>query len=120
MRTERVEAALALIATVDAASLSLKALVDRIELVSTSPQETRQILDTATRRGLIDRDGAEIAVRDRSTAPAFEPAVVRRVGAYRCRRCGRRLTTGHFIAVGTAEVGPFGATCVDRVLSGRP
>jgi hypothetical protein len=117
---ERREAALALIAALETDTLSLKQLVDRIELISSSPQETRAILDAATRRGLIARDGAQIAVRDRSVAPALAPAVIRRAGSYRCRRCGRQLSEGHFIQLAAGEVGPFGATCVERVLSGPP
>ena len=119
-RDDRISVALALIAALETQTLSLKQLVDRIELISSSPQETRAILDAATRRGLIARDGSQIAIRDRSVAPALTPAVIRRAGSYRCRRCGRRLSEGHFIQLPDGEVGPFGATCVDRVLSGPP
>jgi hypothetical protein len=119
-RDDRIARAMALIAALEPATLSLKQLVDRIELISSSPQETRAILDAATRRGLIARDGSQIAIRDRSVAPALTPAVIRRAGSYRCRRCGRRLSEGHFIQLPDGEVGPFGATCVDRVLSGPP
>ena len=119
-RDDRTARALALIAAVETEMLSLKQLVDRIELISSSPQETRAILDAATRRGLIDRDGAQIALRDRSVAPAVTPEVIVRAGDFECRRCGRQLAEGHFIILAGGEVGPFGATCVARVLSGRP
>ena len=115
---DRIARALALIASLEPEALSLKQLVDRIELISSSPQETRAILDAATRRGLIARDGAQIAIRDRSVAPAVAPEVVVRAGSYRCRRCGRQLAEGHFITLPGGEVGPFGPQCVDRVLSG--
>jgi predicted GTPase len=75
-RDEQIARALALIAALETQTLSLKQLVDRIELVSNSPQETRAILDAATRRGIIDRDGSQIAIRDRSVAPAVAPEVV--------------------------------------------
>ena len=117
---ERTARALALIAALETQTLSLKQLVDRIELISSSPQETRAILDAATRQGLIDRDGSQIAIRDRSVAPALSPDVVVRAGDFECRRCGRQLAEGHFITLAGGEVGPFGATCVARVLSGRP
>ena len=119
-RDEQIARALALIAALETETLSLKQLVDRIELISSSPQETRAILDAATRRGLIDRDGSQIAIRDRSVAPAMSPDVVVRAGDFECRRCGRQLSEGHFITLAAGEVGPFGATCVARVLSGPP
>jgi hypothetical protein len=115
-RTERVELALDLLAHLETDELPLADLVDRIETVTTDPSLTREILDTAETRGIIDRDGARVRTRRGGTFVRFESQVVAREGEFDCRRCGASLSTGHFVRFDAGELGPFGSSCVRKVL----
>lgn len=108
--------ALDLIEHLEADELSLAAVIDRIETVTTSPSLTREILDTAEKRGLIDRDGARIQTRTGGSFVRFESHVVVRDGEFECRRCGAGLSTGHFIRFESGELGPFGSSCIRKVV----
>jgi hypothetical protein len=115
-RRETVELGCALIEHVECDELALSDLVDRIETVTTDPALTREILDAAEVRGLIDRDGARIHTRTGGTFVRFDSQVVRREGDFECRRCGASLSTGHFVQFDAGELGPFGSSCVRKVL----
>jgi hypothetical protein len=93
----------------------LSELVDRLEAVTTDPAVTREILDTAETRGLIERDGARVRTRTDGTVVRFESRVVVREGDFDCRRCGAGVTAGHFVRLDTGELGPFGSSCVRKV-----
>jgi hypothetical protein len=94
--------------------VSLAGAIDRIETVTTDPALTREILDTAEMRGVIDREDG--LVRSRSGAfVSFESDVVRREGEFTCRRCGASISTGHFVRFDAGEHGPFGSSCVRKV-----
>jgi hypothetical protein len=94
--------------------VSLAGAIDRIETVTTDPALTREILDTAEMRGIIDREDG--LVRSRSGAfVSFESDVVRREGEFTCRRCGASISTGHFVRFDAGEHGPFGSSCVRKV-----
>ena len=92
-----VELGVALLERLEQKELSVAEAVDRIELVTTDPALTREILDTAETRGVIERD-----VRTRE-------------GEFTCRRCEASLSTGHFIKLDAGELGPFGSTCIRKV-----
>ncbi|MEF8779335.1 MAG: DUF5830 family protein [Haloferacaceae archaeon] len=118
-RTERErkkELALELIENLEAEELSVSAVVDRIETITTSPSLTREILDAADRRGLIERSDGRIRIRRGGTFVRFESQVVTREGEFDCRRCGASLSTGHFVKFDGGELGPFGSSCVRKVL----
>lgn len=115
-RTERVELGVALLTHLESESISLPEAVDRIETITTNPALTRTILDTADRRGVINRDDGRIRVRRGGTFVRFDEDIVRRRGDYECRRCGAGLETGHFIRFESGELGPFGPECVRHVL----
>ncbi|MGQ4554886.1 DUF5830 family protein [Halobellus sp. GM3] len=115
-RSARVELGVDLLAHVEVESLSLSEAVDRIETVTTDPALTREILDTAELRGVIDREGGRLLTRRGGTFVRFDRQVVRREGDYQCRRCGASLSTGHFVRFESGELGPFGPSCVRRVL----
>lgn len=115
-RAERVELGVALLAHLERESLPLPDAVDRIETITTNPSLTRKVLDTADRRGIIDRGDGRIRVRRSGTFVRFDEAVVRRQGDYECRRCGAGLDTGHFVQFAAGELGPFGPECVRSVL----
>jgi hypothetical protein len=112
---DRVELALDLIAHLEHDELPLSAVVDRIETVTSDPALTREILDTAELRGLVERDGARIRTRTGGTFVRFESQVVTKEGDFDCRRCGASLSTGHFIRFESGELGPFGSSCVRKV-----
>ena len=115
-RDDRIELALDLLAHLETEELALADVVDRIETVTTDPSLTREILDTAETRGIIDRDGARVRTRRGGTFVRFESQVVAREGEFDCRRCGASLSTGHFVRFDAGELGPFGSSCVRKVL----
>jgi hypothetical protein len=114
-REERIEVALDLIAHLEHEELALSAVVDRIETVTSDPALTREILDTAEMRGLIDRDGARVQTRTGGTFVRFESQVVTREGEFDCRRCGTSISTGHYVRFESGELGPFGSSCIRKV-----
>lgn len=115
-REETVELGVELLAHVEADELPLAEAMDRIETVTTDPALTREILDTAEVRGVIDREDARVRVRRTGTFVRFDAQVVRREGEFECRRCGAGITTGHFVRFDAGELGPFGSSCVRKVL----
>lgn len=114
-REGRVELALELLAHLECAELSVSEAVDRIETVTTEPTLTREILDEAEKRGLVERENGRLHTRRGGTFVRFESQVVRREGDFECRRCGAGLSTGHFIRFDAGELGPFGSSCVRKV-----
>lgn len=95
-------------------SLSLSEAVDRIETITTDPHRTREILDTAERRGIIARDNGIIRPQHGAFV-RFESEVITKEGDFSCRRCGAGLSTGHFIRLESGELGPFGSSCIRKV-----
>ena len=115
-RDDRIALALDLLAHLETDELPLSEVVDRIETVTTDPALTREILDTAELRGIIERDGARVQTRRGGTFVRFESQVVVREGDFDCQRCGTGLSTGHFVRFDAGELGPFGSSCVRKVL----
>jgi predicted methyltransferase len=114
---DRVELALDLLAALEHDALPLSATVDRIETVTTDPTLVRAILDEAELRGLIERDDGRVRMRrEGGSFVRFERQVVEREGDFDCRRCGAPLSTGHFVQFESGELGPFGSSCVRKVL----
>jgi formamidopyrimidine-DNA glycosylase len=111
--TDDVELGVELLAHLES-RVTVKEAVDRIEALTTDPHRTREILDTAEKRGVVEREDAVL----RPTGGAyvsFESDVVRREGEFTCRRCGTTISTGHFILFDAGEHGPFGSSCVRKV-----
>lgn len=115
-REQRIELALELLAHLEHEELSLPAVVDRIETVTTEPTLTRTILDEAEKRGILDRTDGRLRTRRGGTFVRFESQVIEREGDFECRRCGAGLSTGHFVRFEAGELGPFGSSCVRKVL----
>ncbi|MDL0122312.1 DUF5830 family protein [Halobacterium salinarum] len=115
--TDRVAVGVELLAALEFESLSMADAVDRIEAVTTNPRTTRAILDAAEQRGLIERDAGRIYPQGGGHVD-FDADVIRKDGAFSCRRCGCSLSTGHFIQFDAGEVGPFGSSCI-RIVTGR-
>lgn len=94
--------------------VSLPEAIDRIEAITTDPALTRRILDTAERRGAIEREDG-IITPERGSFVRFGSEVVTKEGEFACRRCGAGLSTGYFIEFDAGELGPFGSSCIRRV-----
>lgn len=90
--------------------------LDRIELVTTSPQRQREILDEAVERGVVERSEGTVRPTAEGTYVRFESDVVVREGEFTCQRCGAGIGEGHFVEFDADEVGPFGSTCIRKVL----
>ncbi len=115
-REAKKELGLELLAHLEDEELSLAETIDRLEAVTTSPSLTREILDDAEKRGLIEREDGRLRTRTGGTYVRFESEVVEREGEYNCRRCGASISTGHFVQFESGELGPFGPSCVRKVL----
>ncbi len=111
---ERIELGVELLAHLEDESLSLAEAIDRIETVTTDPAITREILDTAEMRGVIDREDGVVLTRSGSFV-SLESDVIQREGEFTCRRCNASITTGYFIRFDAAEHGPFGSSCIRKV-----
>lgn len=109
-----VELGVQLLERLEHAELPLAEVIDRIETVTTDPTTTREILDTAEMRGVIDREDGLIRP-NRSTFLSFEAEVVTKEGEFSCRRCGASLSTGYFMKLDAGEHGPFGSSCIRKV-----
>ena len=115
-RDDRVELALDLLAALERDEVALSAAVDRIETVTTDPTLVRTILDEAELRGIVERDVDRLRLRRTGDFVRFERQVVEREGDFDCRRCGASLSTGHFVEFESGELGPFGSSCVRKLL----
>ena len=114
-REEKLELGVELLAHLEHEELSLAAAIDRIETVTTSPALTREILDAAEKRGVIEREDALLRVQRGGTYVNYDSQVTRREGEFECRRCGTSITTGHFVKLDAGELGPFGSSCIRKV-----
>ena len=103
-----------LLAHLEAEEVPLAEAMDRIETITRDPAVTREIIDAAAERGLVDR-AAGIVRPESGVFVRFESQVVTKEGEFTCRRCGASLETGYFIAFEAAEHGPFGSSCIRKV-----
>jgi len=115
-RQATIELGVELLAHLETDELDLAAAIDRLETVTTNPTLTRDILDTAEKRGVIDRENGRLRTRRGGTFVRFERQVVVRDGDFECRRCGASVSSGHFITFESGELGPFGSSCIRTVL----
>jgi DNA-binding helix-hairpin-helix protein with protein kinase domain len=114
-REEKLELGVELLAHLEHEEMSLAAAIDRIETVTTSPALTRDILDAAEKRGVIEREDARLRVQRGGTYVNYDSQVTQREGEFECRRCGTSITTGHFVKLDAGELGPFGSSCIRKV-----
>ena len=110
---ERIELGVELLAHCEQ-QLALADAIDRIETITTDPAVTREILDTAEMRGIIDREDGVVHTNSGSDL-SFEADVIEREGEFNCKRCGSSITTGYFIQFSAGEHGPFGSSCIRKV-----
>jgi hypothetical protein len=111
---DTVDLGVELLANLEHEELSLADAMDRIEMVTADPALTREILDAAERRGVIERDDALVRPTSGNYV-SFESDVVSKDGEFTCERCGCGLSTGYFIQFDSDELGPFGSSCIRKV-----
>jgi len=109
-----VEVGVELLSKLEFESLSVAAAIDRLETVTTHPRTTREILEEAERRGVIERDGGDVQPRGGGYV-SFQSDVVTKEGEFSCRRCGATISTGYFINFESGELGAFGSSCIRKV-----
>ncbi len=111
---ETVELGVELLEHLEDEELDLSEVISRIETITTDPHRTREILDTAEMRGIIEREDGLVRPQ-RGTFVRFQQEVIQREGEFTCRRCGASISTGHFIQFDAGEHGPFGSSCIRKV-----
>jgi hypothetical protein len=109
-----VELGVQLLERLEHAELPLPAVIDRLETITSHPAMTREILDAAERRGVIEREGNVVRPRN-GRFLSFEAEVVSREGEFTCQRCGASLSTGYFMRLEAGDHGPFGSSCIRKV-----
>lgn len=109
-----IEMGVELLSKLEFGSLSVADAIDRIETVTTHPRTTREILEEAERRGVIERDSGEVYPQGGGYV-SFQSEVFTKEGEFSCRRCGTSITEGHFVRLDSGELGPFGSSCVRKV-----
>lgn len=112
--SDPVELGLQLLERLEHAELSLAEVIDRLETITTDPALTREILDTAETRGIIEREDGVVRP-NRSSFLSFEAEVVTKEGEFTCKRCGASISTGYFMQLDAGEHGPFGSSCIRKV-----
>ena len=112
---DRVERGLALLARLEHDELPLPAVVDRLEAITADPTVVRTTLDRAELRGLIEREEGVIRLTSRQYL-SLDSDVISREGEFACRRCGASLSTGYFMNLDAGEIGPYGSTCIRKVI----
>lgn len=112
--SDPVDLGVELLAHCEEPELSVAEAVDRLEAITTDPRVTREILEVAEERGMIDREETTIEPTSGNYVN-FEAQVVKKEGDFSCRRCGAGLSTGHFIRFDAGELGPFGSSCIRKV-----
>lgn len=114
--SDPVDLGVELLAHLEHDELSISEAMDRIEVVTGDPRIQREILEVAERRGIVERESGTIEPQKGGTYVSFQRDVVTKEGEFSCRRCGAGLSTGHFVRFDGGELGPFGSTCIRKVL----
>jgi len=109
-----VELGVELLASLESESLPVADAVDRLETVTTHPRTTREILEAAERRGVVERENGEVQPQGGSYV-SFQSDVITKEGEFSCRRCGTTISTGYFINFEHGELGAFGSSCIRKV-----
>lgn len=112
---DTVELGVELLAHLEHGKLPLSEAIDRVETVTTDPHLTREILDKAEMRGYIEREDGIVRTTSGNYV-SFQSQVVKREGDFTCRRCSADISTGHFIQFESEEHGPFGSSCIRKVM----
>ncbi|USZ67680.1 DUF5830 family protein [Halorussus salilacus] len=109
-----VELGVELLSKLEHPELTVAEAVDRIETVTTHPATTREILDEAELRGVIDREDGIVRPTGGGYV-SFESEIVTKEGEFSCRRCGASISTGYFLKLDAGEHGAFGPECIRKV-----
>ncbi|MFP4590619.1 MAG: DUF5830 family protein [Halobacteriales archaeon] len=120
MDDETLERGLAVVRALAPAEPSVADLVDALEAALERPDAIREVLKRAEAEGLIERDERRVRHSGRPATRRRRGGIVAKAGEFSCRRCGRALSTGYFLRVERAEVGPYGSTCIRKVTGRAP
>lgn len=89
--------------------LSVKEAMEIIRGVSRLNEVAVQALALGEERGIIERDKDRLYIL---SPESFGSEVIKRECSASCRRCGKRITSCHYIVIEGEELGPFGSECV--------
>lgn len=115
MPRPRVQQGLDLLRVLQHRELTLAEIVDRLELITSSPPVIREIIEQAEAEGIIERVNTTDVKLHHGTHLSFENDVVLKSGEFQCRRCGADLDDGYFLNLDSGEFGAFGSSCIRKV-----
>ncbi|NOZ77047.1 MAG: hypothetical protein GXO65_05130 [Euryarchaeota archaeon] len=118
---EKVSRALQLLMAAGGRTLSVKEATDIIELVTKVPENIKAVIARGLAEGLIEREGGRLVIveKGRPGKWGFDyPGRVRKACQDHCIRCGRRITSCHYIVLEDWQVGPLGSECVKKLRLG--
>jgi hypothetical protein len=120
---EKINRALQLLKAAGGKTLTLKEATDIIELVTGVPEIVKATIDRGLAEGLIKRGGGGLMVVEKEGAghvgEGFDyPRRVKKACQDQCIRCGRRITSCHYIVLEDWQVGPLGSECVKKLRLG--
>jgi len=98
-------------------SITVKEAVDIIGLVTAVHDIQRKILEEAEREGLIRREDGKVVILERDLAEhGYDCPGIKKIECEdRCIRCGRRITSCHYIMLPDTEIGPLGSVCMGKM-----
>lgn len=115
MDEDALEEALAVLEAIAPHEPSVADAVDALEAVVDEPAAIRTALEHAEEEGIIERKNRRLQAPRGAVNRDRRGAIVTKDGEFSCRRCGRSLSTGFFLRINGAEVGPYGSTCIEKV-----
>ena len=95
--------------------MTLSDAMNMIEVVTKDPYLARRILEEAEKMEIIERKGSVIR-SSTGMAGDYKKRMKIKHGNFTCNRCGSGLVKGYFIITNDKEWGPFGPTCVKKIM----
>ena len=85
MSEDVIERGVELLSKFEDGAVDLATKLDRLETVTTDPHVTRTVLDTAEKRGIIERENGRLRVLSGEYV-SYESDVITKDGEFTCRR----------------------------------
>lgn len=96
--------------------IPVKEAVEIISLVTSVPELVLAVLKEGESRGLIEREKNKLRLKFSDENFNFErPKVKVSECDANCIKCGKRITSCHFIIFEDDKLGPFGSTCIRKM-----
>jgi hypothetical protein len=120
---EKINRALQLLKAAEGKTLTMKEATDIIELVTAVPEIVKATIDRGLAEGFIKRGDGGLVIVEKERAgdvgSGFDyPRRVKKACQEHCIRCGRRITSCHYIVLSDWQVGPLGSECVKKLRLG--